>query len=807
MKHAANRSLALRPFPSRPIPGEGQALALLLAMAGTMAALVAVERIDPASIAAARYLVVLPVSLAAYGKHGIVAGPAVAVFFIVPFIPVIVAIYGTVAFNQAASDLVVFALLITLFAYLSASIAAAFRTQRSLAGAVRGQEGLLDRTSDPYQVAEYVLEQARQVADAEDAVLLLLSPIDERWEAIDGEARTAMPAAAQRLGQPLSVAAWLLEQDGPQIINDLEGDPRLIPPDTVDDRTLRSLLAQPIRAVDGTLAALLVLINHEYGNFTRDGLDALVDLVAGAEKALKQAGLYARTDKALARRARQLAALQRAARELNTTLDPEWIVGQTLSCALEITGGEAGVAGAEIEGLNPSYRAAGVEPEDRVLHEYMHAAFALERAVLSPPPEAELAPLLQDARSTLVVPIRRYDRNYGAIAVESPRDEAFDGQDLLGLVALASHAATALENARLFADVRREREKSDLIVETMADGLLTVASDGRVESLNPAALALLGTSATESAGGSICELLGCVRGPACRPTCRLLQSIAEPQVFREDRWTVRGPAGRERVLALSAAPLPALDGTRSGLVIQLRDVTARAEQDRFQRELIATFSHELRTPLTNINTIVSILSQGDKPGEAGLSREYLETLQKQTRRLSEFAERILDVSRLDTGRWKLEARPLPVAVIVGNRIREWRTLLPGREFRVELAERRGWIWADEHAVSTVLDNLIENATKYSPDDSEIVVSVTEGPSGFRAVSVQDHGPGVPPEDRDKIFERFYRADASDSQNVYGHGLGLYIARKLVGAMGGRIWVERGPTDGSRFVFTLPVPPP
>jgi signal transduction histidine kinase len=269
---------------------------------------------------------------------------------------------------------------------------------------------------------------------------------------------------------------------------------------------------------------------------------------------------------------------------------------------------------------------------------------------------------------------------------------------------------------------------------------------------------------------------------------------------------VRTPAGAERVLSLTAAPLPALEGSGGGLIVQLRDVTAREQLDRFQRELIATFSHELRAPLTNINAVVGILSQNEGSAPARLSREYLETLQNQTRRLSEFAERILDVSRLDTGRWRLEARPLPAALIVENRIQDWRRLLPARELRVELPAKRGWIWADEHAVSTVLDNLIDNAGKYSPAGSDILVSVTDGSSGFWTLSVVNHGPPIPPERRELIFERFYRADNSDSQDVYGHGLGLYIARKLVEAMGGRIWVESGPTDGSRFAFTLPVPP-
>jgi signal transduction histidine kinase len=190
-----------------------------------------------------------------------------------------------------------------------------------------------------------------------------------------------------------------------------------------------------------------------------------------------------------------------------------------------------------------------------------------------------------------------------------------------------------------------------------------------------------------------------------------------------------------------------------------------------------------------------------------VSQEYLETLQAQADRLSGFAERILDVSRLETGRWKLESRPLPAGLIIEDKVREWKSVLPARELKVELPEVREWIWADEHALNTVLDNLIDNAAKYSPPASEIVVSMRDGPAGFGTVSVRDHGKGIPPDLRDKIFERFYRADGSDSQDVYGHGLGLYIAQRLVEAMGGQIWVESEPGEGSRFVFTLPLSPP
>ncbi len=113
------------------------------------------------------------------------------------------------------------------------------------------------------------------------------------------------------------------------------------------------------------------------------------------------------------------------------------------------------------------------------------------------------------------------------------------------------------------------------------------------------------------------------------------------------------------------------------------------------------------------------------------------------------------------------------------------------------------MWGDESAVQTVLDNLLENALKYAPAGSPVAVLVERQPEGVVGFTVLDRGPGIPEGEREHIFERFYRLDGGDAQRVYGHGLGLYLARRLVERMNGRIWVEARPGGGSRFAFTLP----
>jgi signal transduction histidine kinase len=225
--------------------------------------------------------------------------------------------------------------------------------------------------------------------------------------------------------------------------------------------------------------------------------------------------------------------------------------------------------------------------------------------------------------------------------------------------------------------------------------------------------------------------------------------------------------------------------------------------EQFQRELIAAFSHELRTPLASINTVVQLLLEQDDFGKDELSREHLELLRAQSRRLATFAERTLDVSRLERGQWDLEQRPVPFPLTLHNAVQRWQSIAARHPIQAAAASGGSlWAWADEEAVDTVLDNLIENAAKYSPDGARIVLNAVEGPAGFITVSVSDEGIGVDPEIRERIFDRFYRADASDTQRVYGHGLGLYIVRRIVEAMGGSVWVESTGGQGSRFAFTL-----
>lgn len=221
--------------------------------------------------------------------------------------------------------------------------------------------------------------------------------------------------------------------------------------------------------------------------------------------------------------------------------------------------------------------------------------------------------------------------------------------------------------------------------------------------------------------------------------------------------------------------------------------------DRLKSEFVALVSHELRAPLTNIRSGVElILSTYPDLGEA--ARRALERVQDETGRLGKFVEAILDLSALEAGKFPLQLAPVDVAEVAGLVGERFFESLAGR-LRLAIPEGLPPVMADERALTSVLSHLLDNARKYAPAGEIRVEAACQGPTV--EVSVSDSGPGIPPEERERVFEMFHRLDASDAREVYGHGLGLHLAQRLLQSMRGGIRAEEAPGGGARLIFWLP----
>jgi two-component system phosphate regulon sensor histidine kinase PhoR len=364
---------------------------------------------------------------------------------------------------------------------------------------------------------------------------------------------------------------------------------------------------------------------------------------------------------------------------------------------------------------------------------------------------------------------------------------------------------------RLLGETAEDRRKLELVLDSMQDIVIAVDGAGRIAWTNEGMRRLM---ASDSASVR--------RGHA------LVQTLREPEVLEcarlalEERVVAERPAVPlvGRIFAVSAGPM----GER-GAVLVLRDVTRIEKMERTQKEFVANVSHELRTPLTSIMGYVELLLdeerwESEAAGDAedlaletaappsNTRLEFLEAVLKSARRMERLTEDLLVMAKVDSGEQKLRPARTWASTVIEEAVMATSGFFKERG-RLEVGDVvEAEVMADMDAVLQVLGNLIENAINYGTRRGEeplvrIGAQRPIGQAGFIEFSVRDFGVGVAMEHRERIFERFFRADKARSRATGGTGLGLSIARHLVEEHGGSIWVESDLGHGSRFCFTLP----
>ena len=223
-----------------------------------------------------------------------------------------------------------------------------------------------------------------------------------------------------------------------------------------------------------------------------------------------------------------------------------------------------------------------------------------------------------------------------------------------------------------------------------------------------------------------------------------------------------------------------------------------AELDRLKTDFVSMVSHELRTPLGLIKGYTGSLLQPDLVPDEATRREFLTVIDEETDRLTELVSNLLDMSRIEAGGLRVDPHPTELGRLLEASGARLRVREPDRQLALDVPPELPRVLADEQRIAQVLDNLLTNAARYSPPDTRIGVRA-RAVDGHVEVAVQDHGPGVPEDKRELVFDKFVRLD----NHPGGSGLGLAICRGIVQAHGGRIWVEANRDRGSTFAFSLP----
>jgi len=337
-----------------------------------------------------------------------------------------------------------------------------------------------------------------------------------------------------------------------------------------------------------------------------------------------------------------------------------------------------------------------------------------------------------------------------------------------------------------------EKGKLETVLAQMADGIIVTDTRGRIGVVNPACERLLGIP-----GGS---MLGQqVYGPTFNPDLHraVTRALAGETVEEEVRLHPPQPM----VLGVHASPFRDAEGLPQGAIVLVQDRTEMRRAVELQREFIANASHELRTPVASLQATVDTLIDGAKD-DPGARDRFLETLSRETARLSSLLTNLLDLSRLEaTG--PVKKRLVDLAGAWQDVLALASPLLAVRELDIQADIPEGLaVPADYTQLIQVLANLLDNAIKYTPDGGEIRVSAFQDGEHV-CIRVSDTGVGIPEADQARLFERFYRVDKARSRAQGGTGLGLAIAREAVEAHGGTITVESAPGMGSAFLVTLP----
>lgn len=355
---------------------------------------------------------------------------------------------------------------------------------------------------------------------------------------------------------------------------------------------------------------------------------------------------------------------------------------------------------------------------------------------------------------------------------------------------------------------QEERKLLRAILESTSEGVYSVDLDGRIVSFNAAAERISGRDAQQVVGRNYVEALlltddsGQPLSRADPPPLECCIATKKP-VYLPIVYLER-PDGQRIPITLSTSPILGPLGGPAWCVTVFRDLSRDREVEALKVNLISLVSHELRTPLTHIRGFVSTLLQRDVQWDAETQQEFLGDIEQEVERLDKLITDLLDMSRMQAGVLDTRER-LPTAPrrLVEDAIERIHGLLAGRQVTVDCPADLPEIEVDPAAIARVLANLLENAAKYSPPGSQIRVTVGRDPSGVR-FTVEDRGAGIPPQDLERVFEKFVRLQRPGGARVPGAGLGLAICRGTVTSHCGAIWAENREDGGARVVVSLPV---
>ncbi len=571
------------------------------------------------------------------------------------------------------------------------------------------------------------------------------------------------------------------------------------------------LLVVLLRAPDQQVQAVLLLDQPLNGQRPSSAdIQALIVYAGIAGSAIEIALLRHRQQRSLER----LTALNGLGMVINSQSLPEpQVLAMTVRGMLEMVDG----AWAQVVLFDPVQDALRFDQSVGVTMLSQDAVLTLARRALT-----QRRPVFRSA-TTVALPLRGTQQPIGVIVIGG--EQALDSTDIEMLMLYVTQTAIAIENMRLLEVVRRARDNLSRVMATIEDALILYNADGTVVVTNDTFYRLAQTNAWSpplfQANTIHIEQLLTQWADQRRLEADAIATLCRSLATAGAQGELRGSDGVFAWKITSAGDL--ISGRVPAFLLTIRDVTEVKRVEQLREDLTHTLVHDFKNPLTVIKLSFERLEQelGDLLTERQKKAIFIG--QNSTNRLINQVRLMLDIGRLESGQMPLDLGPLPVAGLI-EQVTE-RLSIQAQEKQVQIVHRIDpqvrWLFADADIIARVLQNLLDNALKYSASGDLVSLEIRVKPDqrepqlvtvsdeltvlipGDRVahIVVRDRGPGIPPEDQDVLFTRFSQAGNKRSE---GSGLGLFFCRLAVEAHRGVIWVESSPGQGSAFHFTLPL---
>jgi signal transduction histidine kinase len=510
-------------------------------------------------------------------------------------------------------------------------------------------------------------------------------------------------------------------------------------------------------------------------------------------------------------RVRQRDYLLEIARAISQELNLDILLTRILDISAEMLAGQAGLIALRAEGGGWTIASShGIPPAFlRYLDPLLGAVPDHEDPARFELPEINR--LLQKLTRSAVLgwltgvglPLIARQKVIGVIFVFRSYPGVFSANDRALLQSFADHAAIAVHNAQLYSQIREEKQRLDALLDSAADGILILNPDHTISRCNPAMVRMLGMS-FEEVYGATHEAIIRLAKPISGPTLEEAEIGGWPLTPNATLY-VEGELQRKERSPLSVgitySALKSPDGHLLNIIATVRDITHFREAEEIKSTFISVISHELKTPVALIKGYVSTLRREDAIWDREIVEDSLEVIEEESDRLTELIENLLDASRLQAGALKIHLSEVDLEALTVQTAGRFRTQTERHTIKLDFPSNFPVILGDENRLEQVLSNLISNAIKYSTEGGEILITGQVRPQQV-IVCVSDQGPGIAPGDIPHVFDRFYRSTDA-SRTTKGAGLGLYLARAVVEAHGGRIWIDPRPGSGARICLSLP----